>query len=210
MVATSPTGGAWRIALAAKASDCGGATPCPPTWTEAISPMQLEGGSLVDAATLASGVDLSLVARSGQSGDAEGATLALLAGAMGDQQRELDVPELVPGGTASPIDGWLAAAGDQVAVGFGPVTGYLLSVEGDHHRGRRGQRHRRPARGHHRRLHGAARHALDRRGCDHPGHRRRRSAPRRRRANPRRLRSGPGQGHLRLVDRATAEEVAAW
>ena len=131
VVATSPTGGAWRIGLAAQTSDCGGATPCPPTWNAAISPIGFEGGSLADVATLASGIDLSLVARSGQPGDAEGGTLALLAGAMGDQQRELDVPELVPGGSAAPTDGWLAAAGDQVAVGFGPVTGYLLTVTGD-------------------------------------------------------------------------------
>ena len=209
VVATSPTGGAWRIALAAQASDCGGATPCPPTWNAAISPIGIEGGSLVDVATLASGVDLSLVGGSGQPGDAEGGTLTLVAGAMGDQQRELDVPELLPGGSAAPIDGWLAAAGDQVAVGFGPVTGYLLSVEGDTiedvevsgtvalPEGTTDAAMALPATG------DAATSAPSDSGGDDvgdpadgvPGHV---------------VVSGPGRGQLRLVERATGTDVATW
>ena len=207
VVATSPTGGAWRIGLAAQTSDCGGATPCPPTWNAAISPIGFEGGSLADVATLASGIDLSLVARSGQPGDAEGGTLALLAGAMGDQQRELDVPELVPGGSAAPTDGWLAAAGDQVAVGFGPVTGYLLTVTGDTiedvevagtvalPEGTTAASMALPATG-------TTTPAPDGTATEDtalvdgvPSHV---------------VVSGPGPGQLRLVDRATGEEVAAW
>lgn len=129
VIATTPTGQAWQVALAAQGNDCAGASPCYPTWQVAISPIGFEGGSLVDVATLDNGVELALVARSGQAGDAEGATLQLLAGPMGDQQRELEIPELTAG-TAAPTDGWLAAAGDQVAVGFGPQTAHLLTVEG--------------------------------------------------------------------------------
>ena len=130
VVATTPTGQAWQIGLAAQASDCGGATPCPPTWRPAISSLGFEGGSLVDRAVLDSGVELSLVARSGDGADAESGTVELVVGAMGDQQRGLEVPELTEG-TASPGDAWLAAAGDQVAVGFGPQAAYLLTVTGD-------------------------------------------------------------------------------
>lgn len=129
VVASTTTGRALRIELTAVASDCGGATPCPPTFEAEVSDLGFEGASPVDLGTLDSGINLALVARPGDGQDAEGATLQLLAEPMSDQVRVLEVPELTAG-TAAPLDAWMAVAGDRVVVGFGGQA-HLLTVPGD-------------------------------------------------------------------------------
>lgn len=130
VVATTPTGGAHRIDLTPVPGDCGQATSCPPTFDVVLTDLGFEGMSAIDLGTLDTGVSLALVARPGPPGDAEGATLALVAEPMSDQQRELPIPQLTSG-TASPPDGWMAVAGDRVALGFGGQATYLLTVTGD-------------------------------------------------------------------------------
>lgn len=134
VAATTSTGRAYRVDLFHVDSDCEGATPCPPSWETQVSELVFEGSSPVDLGTLGSGVKLALVVSpagdAGPDADAEGATLSLLSEPMSDVQRPLDIPELTPG-TAGPLDGWLAVAGNQVAVGFGDQRAYLLTVAGD-------------------------------------------------------------------------------
>lgn len=123
VTATTPVGSAFQVTLTRQQVST-------PTWTAAVSGIAFEGRSPVALGTLDSGVTLALVAVPGQAGDAEGATLELLAEPMSDAQRQVPIPELTSG-TASPADGWLAVAGDRVAVGFGPSGGHLLTVTGD-------------------------------------------------------------------------------
>lgn len=131
VVATTTTGGAYRIDLTHQPSDCGGATPCPPTFAPSVQDLGFEGGSAMDLGTLDSGVSLALMARPSQGGqDAEGATLELVAEPMSDQVRRLELPELTTG-TAAPPDAWMAVSGNRVAVGFGPQAAYLLTISGD-------------------------------------------------------------------------------
>jgi hypothetical protein len=91
----------------------------------------MEGGTVIDVAFHRTGTLLALVARPGDGQDAESATLELIADPMSDTQRTIPVPDgLFPDGTASPVDGWIEAAGDHVAVGFGD-RGVLLALVGD-------------------------------------------------------------------------------
>lgn len=91
----------------------------------------MEGGSIIDVAHHGNGSTLALVARGASNQDAEGGSLELVVEPMSDVQHPLDLPEgLVPDGTAAPLDGWLAAAGDHVVVGFGSSAD-LLTVTGE-------------------------------------------------------------------------------
>lgn len=134
VAATTTTGRAYRVGLIHVDSDCEGATPCPPSWEAQVSEFVFEGSSPIDVGTLGSGVNLALVVptagQGGPDGDAESATLSLLAEPMSDVQRTLEVPELTAG-TAAPGDGWLAVAGNRVAVGSGGQSAHLLTVAGD-------------------------------------------------------------------------------
>ena len=91
-----------------------------------------EGGSIIDVDHLTNGSTVVLVARSGSGQDAENATLELIANPMDDTQRTLSVPDgTFPTGTAATYDGWLAAGGNRVAVGFDTFSAQLLTVSGE-------------------------------------------------------------------------------
>lgn len=130
VVATTTEDGAFRLRLAGSPSDCGGATPCPPTFDVQAEPLRFPGLAAVDLGTLSSGINLALgVPEASTGGDAESATLALVAEPTEDDAQRLELPELTAG-TAAPPDGWLAAAGDRVAVGFGGQA-HLLTLTGE-------------------------------------------------------------------------------
>ncbi len=134
LVATTASGGAHHAILTHVPRACEGTEPCPPTWEVQISELVFEGASPMDLGTLANGVNLALVVptagEAAPDGDAEGATLALFAEPMSDQQRRLEIPELTDG-TAAPLDAWMAVAGNRIAVGFGDQQAHLLTVTGD-------------------------------------------------------------------------------
>lgn len=94
--------------------------------------MPFEGDTVIDIDHLANGSTVVLVARGGSGQDADSGTLELIANPMDDTQRTLSVPDgTFPTGTAAPYDGWLAAGGDRVAVGFVAFSAQLLTVSGE-------------------------------------------------------------------------------
>lgn len=121
---------AFRIDLVAGPVDCDGAEPCPPVFDVEVNPFPFEGSAPVALDTHGIGATLALVARGEAGVGAENGMLSLVVEPMSDLQRELEIPNLTPQGTAAPGDGWMAAAADRVVVGFGPEV-HLLTVTGD-------------------------------------------------------------------------------
>lgn len=128
--ATTSAYEAYRIDLSASTADCEGVEPCPPQFDVRVDPFPFEGSAPVAMDTHGTGATLALVARGEAGVGAENASLSLVVEPMSDLQRELEIPDLTPQGTAGPGDGWMAADDQRVVVGFGPEV-HLLTVTGD-------------------------------------------------------------------------------